>query len=241
MAKKNGDDANQVEGVHMPGKEVEKRLLEAGSSEELDEIHEILKGEGVPDGTVRGTISKLRKKGKLIFETALTETKDGQVQPLPVEAIVKQLKLPIIVDGQHVVFDAGVHYGMNTIVMGIRLAQELSRMGVSQASPVIRMAAEMRKAEGMSAQEAGQVAAENALAGAIQYMSQQKADIATVPNPMMGIMARAMEPAIMQVFGNMFGAFAKQPGQQGQQPQMGTNLPPGWTTSEEKLSEEPTK
>lgn len=241
-----GKGGKVIEGVHMPGKEVEERLLEAGSPEELDEIHKILRAEAVPDGTITATITKLRKKGKLIFQTALIEA-EGPTKPLPVEAIIKDLKLPTIADGGREIFDAGVSYATRMIVGGVRLAQELSRMGIAQASPIIRMASEMRKAEGLSAQEAGQVAAENALAGAMQYMSQQKADIATVPNPMMGIMARAMEPALTQVMGNMFGMFGRQPQQgqaqqpQAQQPQGSTQLPAGWSDESQKGKSEQTK
>lgn len=235
----------QVEITYMAGSEVDERLLEAGSEEELSNIVEVLKLEGVPRGTLTARITTLRRKGKLIFVTALTERGEGS-KPLAIEGIIKEMKLPTIVNGGAQIFDAGVGYGMRVLVAGVRLAQELSQMGIAQASPVIRMATEMRKAEGMSAQEAGQVAAENALAGAIQYMSTQKADIATVPNPMMGIMARAMEPALTQVFARMTGMFSKQPAQQGEQDQgeqsqPGATLPPGWTTAEKKQSEEETK
>lgn len=250
MAKKNNNgkkergNKKEIEPTHMPGKEVEQRLLEAGSDEELSGIRNVLKLEGVPDGTIRATISRLKKKGQLVFVTAIAERGEGTKQ-LTVEAIVNSMKLPVIVDGGAKIFDAGVTYGMHALIAGVRLAQELSQMGIAQASPVIRMATEMRKAEAMSAQEAGQVAAENALAGAMQYMSEQKGgkvDIATVPNPMMGIMARAMEPALTGAFAKMFTMFGGQPqGQVGAQPQSETSLPPGWSTSEKKPSEEPSK
>lgn len=232
MAKndKKGSSGEEVSHVVLTGKEVEERLLEAGSEEELKTIHKTLKLEGVPDGTITAIMTRLRKKGQLIFVTALTERGEG-TKPLAVEAIINEMKLPIIVNGEARVFDAGVGYGMRALIAGVRLAQELSQMGIAQARPVILMATEMRKAEGMSAQEAGQRAAEDALAGAIQYMSENKGkvDIATVPNPMMGIMARAMEPAMTQAFGKMFGAFGGQPTQQSGQAPTGAGLPPGWS------------
>jgi len=247
---KKGSNRKSVEPTHMPGKEVEQRLLEAGSEDELNNIHNVLKIEGVPDGTIRGTISKLKKKGQLVFTTAIAGRGEG-TKPLAVEAIIQEMRLPVIVNGGASIFDAGVGYGMRALIAGVRLAQELSQMGIAQARPVISMATEMRKAEGMSAQEAGQVAAQDALAGAIGYMSEQKsgkADIATVKNPMMGIMARAMEPALTQAMGKMFGMFGGQPAPQGGQPtqqsgqaQSGTGLPPGWSTSEKKVDEEPTE
>lgn len=235
--KDDNDNGDVIEPTHMPGKEVEARLLEAGSEEELTNIHKILRLEGVPDGTIRGTISRLRKKGQLIFQTALTEYGPG-TKPLAVEAIIRNMRLPTIANGGREIFDAGVTYGMSALVAGVRLAQELSQMGIAQASPVIRMATEMRKAEGMSAQEAGQVAAENALAGAIQYMSQQKADIATVPNPMLGILARAMEPAFTQAMSKMLGMFGGQPAQAGQEQSSQPSLPAGWEDKSQKDNNE---
>ncbi len=223
--------------VHMSGKEVEGRLLEAGSEEEVKTIHKVLRLEGVPDGTITAIISRLKGKGQLVFQTSITEYAPG-TKPLAVEAIIHEMKLPaVILDGGREIFDAGVTYGMNALVAGVRLAQELSQMGIAQASPIIRMATEMRKAEGMSAREAGQVAAEDALAGAIQFMTPQKADIATVPNPMMGIMARAMEPALMQVFGKMTGMFGGQPAPVGSgqvQTPASSPLPPTWVDESKK-------
>lgn len=239
-----GNDNNEqpIEPVHLTGKEIDERLLEAGSEEELDSIHKVLRIEGVPDGSIRGAISHLKKKGRLIFQTAVTEY-GRETKPLAVEAIIHEMKLPAFADGGREIFDSGVSYGMKALVAGVRLAQELSQMGIAQASPVIRMATEMRKAEGMSAQEAGQRAAEDALAGAIQYMSQQKPDIATVPNPMAGIVARAMEPALTKAMGSIFGVFSGQPPQgggqgqggqgQGEQPPVGS-LPPGWSDNSKK-------
>ena len=233
--KKNGDGKGKaIEPVRMPGKEIEARLLEAESEEELKNIHNILKLEGVPDGSITAIISRLKSKGELIFQTAITQT-GQETKPLAVEAIIRGMKLPVIVlDGGKEIFDAGVTYGMKALVAGVRLAQELSQMGISQASPVIRMAQELRAGAGESAREAGQVAAENALAGAIEYLSQQKPgkiDIATLPNPMMGILARAMEPALTQALGKMFSIFGGQPAQPGAQvePPTSSRLPVGWT------------
>jgi len=234
----NGNDDKVVEPVVLSGKEIEGRLLEASSEADLDNIHKVLQLEGVPDGSIRGAISRLRKKGKLIFTTAVTEYEAGK--PVPVEHIIKTIKLPEVGNGQGVIFNAGVEFGMKSLVAAVRLAQELSQMGIAQARPLISMATEMRKAEGMSAQEAGQRAAEDALAGAIQYLSTQKADIATVPNPMMGIIARAMEPAMTQLFGRVFAPFTGQP-QTGGQPQSGSELPAGWVDKGKEAKGEETK
>jgi len=80
---------------------------------------------------------------------------------LPVEAIVDNLPWPVDVDG-HVdgVFVAGMRYEAMNIIRGIRLAQELSKMGVDQATPIIKMAQEMRQEEIESAKTVGRALAQ---------------------------------------------------------------------------------
>ena len=70
----------------------------------------------------------------------------------PLETLVGDLQLPEVVNGQAVVFDAGVQYGVRSVLIGVRVAQELSAMGVQQAVPIIKMAQEMRQSEGQAAQ-----------------------------------------------------------------------------------------
>jgi hypothetical protein len=53
------------------------------------------------------------------------------------------------------IFDAGVEYGMKSIVIGVRLAQELSSLAISQAKPLIDMAKELRPDATQIAKEAG--------------------------------------------------------------------------------------
>lgn len=253
MVKKNKENGSNkgkaIVPVHITGKEVEERLLQAGSEEELDIIRKVLKLEGVPDGTIRGTISRLKSKQKLVFTTAVTEYGEG-TKPLAVETIIRDMKLPVILEnGGAKIFDSGVAYGMKALIAGIRMAQELSQMGIAQARPLISMAQELRAGAGESAREAGQVAAENALAGAIEYLAQQKpgkVDIATVRDPMMGVFARALEPAMTQALGKLFGAFGMGGGQptqtgapaQTEQPKQELNLPSGWSIGKAEKEEE---
>jgi len=236
-----------IRGAGMNGDEIKERLLEADSDAQLAIIKKTLRMEGVPQGSIDSFVSRLKKDGKLIFTTAVTQYGDG-VKPLAVETIIRDMKLPrtILVNGGKEIFDAGVTYGMKALVAGVRLAQELSQMGISQASPVIRMAQELRAGAGESAREAGQVAAENALAGAMEYLAQQKpgkVDIATVRDPMAGIFARALEPAMTQALGKAFSAFGlggqpiqSQTGEQVQQ--KGINLPLGWSMGKKESDKE---
>lgn len=139
-------------------------------------------------------------------------------KPLPVDFLIRELQLPDISDGTREVFDAGVTYGMKAIIVGVRLAQELSAMGIQQAKPVMEMAKEMRQAEGQAAEVAASQAAAEAAERVAAYFDQKKPDIAATPNPMMGVMARTMETLLNNIVGKMTGGV-----QSGQ-----AQLPPGW-------------
>lgn len=242
-----GPKKEPIKGAGLSGDEIKERLLEADSDEQLTIIKKTLRMEGVPQGSIDSSVSRLKNKGELIFQTAVTQPGEGN-KPQAVETIIHGMKLPaIVLDGGKEIFDAGVTYGMKALVAGVRLAQELSQMGISQASPVIRMAQELRAGAGESAREAGQVAAENALAGAIEYLAQQKpgkVDIATVQNPMMGIFARALEPAMTQALGKLFAGFGMGGGQPAPtgaqvQPPATSPLPSGWTDESKKGERKP--
>ena len=126
-----------------------------------------------------------------------------------------------MVDGTRQVFDSGVAYGMTSIYIGVRIAQELSKMGIDQATPIIKMAQEMRQTEGQVAKETGMAMGETIAGKLFDFMENrlpQKADIATVPQPFQGMFARAMENVINNLVNRTMGM---QPGQ--------VSLPPGWT------------
>lgn len=144
-------------------------------------------------------------------ETTTAVVKKGQS---PLEQLVSDLKLPLIVDGQAEVFDAGVEYGVRSVLVGVRVAQELSAMGVQQAVPIIKMAQEMREAEGQAAKI---IAAELAgatlegnrdLKAALQQLGSQ---IQTSgPNPFASMMAGVMQPVLGQVMQKVMGSFLGQ-------------------------------
>jgi hypothetical protein len=81
----------------------------------------------------------------------------------PLEQIIKELELPKLADGQAEVFDHGVHYGIRSVLVGVRVAQELSAMGVQQATPIIKMAQEMRMSESEAAKTVASELAEATL------------------------------------------------------------------------------
>jgi len=178
------------------------RVLEATDDESLSNIRQQLKEEGEKAGSIDAVVSELRKKGYRKFggkSTAITKT-------LPVEAIVDQMVMPVGVDGA---FIAGMKYEAFNIIRGIRLAQELSKMGIDQASPVIKMAQEMRESEAQAAKIlAGEFAeatleANKDLKGAIGQLGQQIT--ASGANPMLGYMMPLIMPEIQKLMARFSG------------------------------------
>ena len=201
---------------------IRQRLLEARSDDELDEICTQLKADpDIPSGSVDAEKSKLKKKGAFQFKTEPTKA-IASSKPLPVEALIKELSLPPVADGTRYIFDSGVAYGMKSILIGVRVAQELSKMGIDQATPIIKMAQEMRQTEGEVAKETGVVMGQTIAGKLFDYLESKlpgKADIATVPKPFEGVFARTMESVITNIVNRLMGT----------PPQQQTNLPPTWT------------
>jgi hypothetical protein len=225
--------------VVMSTDEIEEALEETTSKEEYLAVKDHLQSLGVPRGTITAVTSMMKKKGKLQFLLDKHDDNSGAeeemstdlstTKPLTVEALTRGLRIPIIPDGNKEVFDAGVNYGIRSIVVGVRLAQELSKMGIAQAMPIIRMSSEMRKAEGRSAEESGRVAAEEAYARAASYFASIPKSSADSPNPMQAMVVRAIEPVMQNMIQKMFGfPQLMQGGNPGTQ-QQPSNLPPGWT------------
>ena len=147
----------------------------------------------------------------------------------PLEQLVQELKLPVMVDGQAEIFDSGVEYGVRSVLVGVRVAQELSAMGVQQAVPIIKMAQEMRESEGQAAKI---IAAE--LAGAtLEGNRDLKAALLQLgnqiqtsgPNPMASMMTGVMQPVLGQVMQQVMGSFMGQ-GMPGMSPPAGQDQQP---------------
>jgi len=136
----------------------------------------------------------------------------------PLEQLVQELRLPAMVDGQAEIFDSGVEYGVRSVLVGVRVAQELSAMGVQQAVPIIKMAQEMRESEGQAAKIIAAELAEATLEGnkdlkgVLQQLGSQLT--ASAPNPMMSMMVGALQPILGQTMERMMKGFGM--GKQGQ-------------------------
>ena len=207
---------------------VTRRVLEATSDDDLKRIRQELKAEGEKEGSINAIVSELRKRGLLKFGESGEPTSAAVVkrQQSPLEVLIRDLELPTLVDGQAEVFDAGVHYGIRSVLVGVRVAQELSAMGVQQATPIIQMAKEMRQAEGQAAEVIAAELAQATLESNREIIAAIRSQaIAQSPNPMLAMMTQAMQPMLQQAMGSLMGMFqpkqlppGTQPAQPGQQP-----------------------
>lgn len=154
------------------------------------------------------------------------------------EAIVKSADVPAVVGED---FKTGLEFGMNMIILGVRVAQELSAIGVQQARPLVDMARDMRAGElaaaKAGAQEAGREAAVTvgkeimpAVMSLDQRLSEMERPAST--DPVKAMMVKIMEPIIQ----NTMKAFMP-PGMQnvlpGTKPGEGVSLPDGWEVTHE--------
>lgn len=150
-------------------------------------------------------------------------------QPLPAkyatspEALIETLDLPT--DGQNVPLAEGIKVGMSMLVLGVRIAQELSSVGVQQARPLIAMAREMRQGEMAASEAASKKAvsemadrmqdyltpALNELGGMIAAQGEVAAKPAVSgPNPVRDMTVRIMEPILQNLINSMFPGMAGQ-------------------------------
>ncbi|MDO8636753.1 MAG: hypothetical protein Q7R34_11090 [Dehalococcoidia bacterium] len=203
----------------------------------MDDIKDLfLRGhtqkEIVDKGYAKATVSEVKQE----METRGDLPSNGDnrklvpVRGLSLEAIVQNIEVPNVNCRD---FKKTVKFVLDFMVLGVRLAQELSTMGVQQGRPLIEMAKEMRQAEGQLAQAAQQAgadmvreAAHEAAAGVGQQVVQAMKQQAVVqsPNPMMAMMVDAIRPQFTQMMGNVMGTLMRQPAQPGQ-----TNPPPAQT------------
>lgn len=192
-------------------------------------------------GHMQGACGRKQAGGSAVAERetgsrslAKTGSLDAAIEKLLVPEIPKQFNgaAQIYWAG----FNKGVSYGVDTILAGIRAAQELSSLGISQATPIIKMAQEMRQAEGQAAQEAANNLAQLTMQSNQQIMSaihdvaasQGKEQPPAETNPMMGVMVEAMKPHLEQVMNQVLsGMFQGTPQQAVGQQQPGQRQQPG--------------
>ena len=183
-------------------------------------------------GFARGTV---RREAVKRMKPAGTPGKGGtqavvkvETKPLPAESLISELVLPEMKDGTKQVFDAGVMYGMRSILVGVKVAQELSKMAIDQASPLIKMAQEMRASEGKAAGEVAREAANEAAMGVAGYFEEKKPWLAASPDPMKALLVDMLRPVMENVIKQVT------PGAAGEQ-----SSPPGFTRR--KASSQPSE
>ena len=220
-------------------KEVEKRLMAGATRDELI-------AEGFNKNTVRTVASEVKSKlgTRKPIGKAVATTPSGlpiMAKGAPPELIIESLEIPDVSDGGGFPFEQGMKFGMSVVTLGIRMAQELSGIGVMQAKPLLDMAKSMREGESMAAKNAaGEAAMEAASLVSSQMMPILNSLTQATPagqDPMKAMMVRAMEPIVQKMMGGLVGGLL--PGGK-QQPQLAPGQPTeGWThRTEEKTKEE---
>jgi len=207
--------------------EIRERLLAGATREELE-------AEGYNKNSIRTIASELKKelgsKGPVGKHATVNGGSKLQVfsRGSPPEALVESLDVPIELDGS---FRTGMKFGMMSIISGIRIAQELSQIGVQQARPLVDMARDMRSGEAAAARSAALEAATNA-AGQVQsnlapFLSQMDSRLSSIEkprtgNPMQDMMVRILEPVMQNVVQKIVPSLPK-----------GKEAPRGWTIEQE--------
>lgn len=130
------------------------------------------------------------------------------------EGLIEGISIPVE-DGEGPIFEKGMKFGMTVLTLGVRVAQELSNMGVQQARPLVEMARDMRSGEAAAAKSAAGEAAMLAAGAVQQSMSPLLAQIAeqnrtSGPDPVKGMMVRTMEPLMKNLMGRMLPGMGKQ-------------------------------
>jgi len=200
------------EGNESEKKYIQRRFREASSIEDLDRIEEELKKEGIKKSSIAPRKSERKKELRQISIIPSGQKGSGT---LSAEQIIERLPWPVDDNGRvSEAFRAGQMYEAMNVIRGIRLAQELSKMGIEQASPLIKMATEMREAESKAASQAAQVAA----AGVGQMLQPQiermenalkQATLASSPNPFAAMSAEIMKPLFQQVLGGVVSSLTR--------------------------------
>ncbi len=195
---------------------IKRRFAEAVDEDVLDTIDDQLREEGFTSDKIRPRKSERRKeiKKQPRSTTALTRT-GGQRSA---EDIIDNLSWPVSVNGEvDPVFVAGMRYEAMNVIRGIRMAQELNKMGLEQAKPVIEMAKEMRQAEGQAAQtiaaQLGQVTMQSnqQIIGAIHELAAaQSQGQPSEMNPMAKMVFSAIQPYLGQLLAQAFSSVTKQ-------------------------------
>ena len=216
-------------------KQVRKRLLEGATRDEL-------LAEGFNKSTISTVASEVKKETgshRAIGKAPLTTSKGLPIfaHGSPPEAIIDSISVPDVANGEGVPFEQGIKFGMSLVILGVRVAQELSGIGITQAKPILDMAKSMREGEAMAAKNAGAEAAMEAAGMVRDSMMPMLTNLqrggggGEGGDPMKKMMVDTMQPIIQRLMGGALGRLA--PGAQPPQITAGSGEVSGWTHKSE--------
>lgn len=205
-------------GVTVPGekdlsirKQIEEGLMAGETRDELV-------ARGFNKRSVQTIASELKSKMRTRTPIGKAPTTSSKGMPIfahgsPPEAIIDSVDMPNMTDGEGPAFMQGTKFGMSLVVLGVRVAQELSGIGITQAKPILDMAKSMREGEAMAAKDAAGDAAMEAAGLVRDSMLPLLTNISRSGgegggDPMKNMMVRTMEPIMQKLMGGMLGRLA---------------------------------
>lgn len=138
----------------------------------------------------------------------------------PPEAIIESITLPVELDGQAEGFDKGMKFGMSTLVLAVRIMQELSAVAQGQVKPLIDLTRSVREGETAAfksgADEAAMKAAQAMGNTIMPIMSEMQATVIAATrgsetDPMKSMMVRTMEPLMKNLLGRVVPEVREEP------------------------------
>ena len=229
-------EGKEPEGKEPEGKEPEGKEKAASLTKQIEELllagvpeDEII-AQGYNSNSVRIVAYDLDKAGKRKRPSKAVAKSGGSqmtsVKSMPPEVLVDNLSVPTTVNPE---FEKGMKFGMGCMILGVRLAQEMSAIGVQQAKPLVEMAKDMRSGEQSAAKnatvEAAGIAAQHvgqSIIPILQGMDQRLKELETpevggekASNPLAGMMVNMVQ--------NLFKGMMSQmmPGMQDNSPGIG--------------------
>ena len=234
----NESSENTVQKFSLIKADVENSSLEKPKTKR-DQIREaLLAGESskslISRGYNRNSVRTIASEMKKEFGREFGTSKEVTNTPLqvfakgsPPEALINSVAIPNGIDGLKE-FELGMKFGLSTLVMGVRMAQELSSIGIAQAQPLIKMAAEMRAGEIQAAEhaagEAANLAAGSLMEGLMPFLQERSSGSSegkSSIDPMMrSMMMRVIEPLMKSLTNRLMPGYSEMAGDQ---------IPTGWT------------
>jgi len=172
---------------------------------------------GYAKSTVSEVKAEMEEKGELPL--AFDNRKLVPMKEQPLEAIVENIEFPTMNCRE---FKRTARFVLSLVVLGVRLTQELSTIGIQQGKPVIEMAKEMRHSENQAAQVLAEQITSNIALGHRELLSAIKQQGSGSASPMEQLMADMMRQPLAHMMSKVMGTSM---GQTGTQPQAGPNVP----------------